>query len=87
MLLTWKGKASKRCHPKMMKDRRRAVSILKTPNGENYLSMLEKFMPSEFKKGLLQEDVSESVEQLTHTLMLVRSLVLGFLLLGALLAA
>lgn len=43
--------------------------------------MLEKFMPSKFKEGFLQEDVPESIEQLVHGLMVVKSPNFNFLLL------
>lgn len=60
VLSIWKGKAPMRYHPKVMKVRQPAASILKTHNGETYHSMLEKFVPPWFKEELLQEEVSKS---------------------------
>lgn len=51
-LLIRKGKFSMRCHLKVMKVRRLAASGLKTPDGETCHSMVEKFVPLEFKEEL-----------------------------------
>ena len=56
-----RGKASRRYHTKVMEARWPAVSSLRISNRETYHSMLEMYMPLEFKEELLREGVLDII--------------------------
>lgn len=56
-----KGGASRMHHPKVMKVRQSTTSSFKTLDRKAYFLVLEKRVPSKFRKELLQEDSLESV--------------------------
>lgn len=62
----------------MMEVRLLATSGLKTHDVKTCHSMLEKFVPLEFKDELFWEGVSDSIKQFVCALVVVRSIILGF---------
>lgn len=49
------------------------------PDGRTSFSLLKKFIPSEFMKELLREDMVKGIKRLVHVLSTIRSLIPCFL--------
>lgn len=62
----------------MMETRSPVASGLRIPDRKTCHSMLKKYMPPEFKKKLLWEGISDSIQQFVHALAMLRSLSLDF---------